>query len=296
MQYTRVSQLFSEIKTSPVQRLESKSAALRNILLDVKRDDLLHPIISGNKWRKLKYLLLLIEAKGYTSIASMGGSYSNFLHALAYICYLLGWQCELSIRGYSEQALTETLKDCLKWGAKINYVDRKTFKQIRTKAPKLPQRIFWIKEGGMHKSAIPGLQEILMELDKQYDYICMATATGTSIAGLIKGAEKYQPNAKLIGISVLNNAQQQREDVSRLISINSVDWSILEGYEFGGFAKQNQPLTDFVNEFSKQQNIPLEPVYSGKSFYAVMDLIDSGYFKNGSKILLIHCGGLQGAR
>lgn len=296
MQFRKVSHLFSKIQTSRLQPILLESRVLNNIVVDVKRDDLLHPIISGNKWRKLKYLLLSIEAKGYVKVASMGGPYSNFLHALAYVSYLLGWQCELFIRGYSEQALTTTLKDCLKWGAKINFVDRKSFKEIRIKAPDLSPQTFWIKEGGMHQYALPGMQEIFMELNKQYDVICMATATGTSLAGLVMGAEKYQPRAKIIGISVLNNAEQQKQDILQMVSKCSVDWTVVQGYEFGGFAKKNQQLVNFINEFSSSESIPLEPIYSGKSFYAIKELLNKGYFKKNCKILLIHCGGMQGAR
>ncbi len=296
MQFKNVSQIFSLIQNSPVQRLSINIAENRNILLDVKRDDLLHPIISGNKWRKLKYLLLSIESKGYRKVATMGGVYSNFIHSLSYICYLLGWQCDLYIRAFPEQFCTSTLLDCKRWGAKLHFVDRKRFRELRNKAPELPEDVLWITEGGMHKPSISGLQEIMMELNQRYDYIVIATATGTSMAGLIKGASVYQPDAKIMGISVLKNADQQHQDIAKLISSSEKGWSIIEGYEFGGFAKRNSQLNSFIEDFSQQYNIPLEPVYSGKSFYAVTDLIGKGYFGNNTSILLIHCGGLQGAR
>jgi len=288
--------MFSLLQNSPVQRLSLDTTDNRNIVLDIKRDDLLHPIISGNKWRKLKYLLLLIEAKGYRKVATMGGAYSNFIHSLSYVCHLLGWQCDLYIRAFPEQVLTPTLLDCKRWGANLHYVDRKSFRELRNNPPGLPDDVLWIAEGGMHELSILGLQEIMMELNYQYDYIVIATATGTSVAGLVEGASAYQQKAKIIGISVLNNAEQQCQDISYLTPHADDKWSIIEGYEFGGFAKNNSELTRFISQMEQQHNIALEPVYSGKSFYAVIDMVRSGKFANNSKILLIHCGGLQGGR
>ena len=296
MQYKNVSQVFSLIQNSPVQRLSLDIAENRGILLDIKRDDLIHPVISGNKWRKLKYLLLSIEAKGYRKVATMGGAYSNFIHALSYICHLLGWQCDLHIRAFPEQAPTPTLIDCQRWGANLHFVDRKGYRELRNKPPQLADDIMWIAEGGMHRQSMLGLQEIMMELNHQYNYIVIATATGTSVAGLVEGAEVYQPDAKIIGISVLNNANQQRQDIANLVPQSNKRWSIVEGYEFGGFAKSNSQLISFAEQYSQQHKIPLEPVYSGKSFYGVMDLIRKGYFGKNTRILLIHCGGLQGTR
>jgi len=294
MRFKNVSQLFSLIQTSQLQSISVKDAEKKTILLDIKRDDLLHPIISGNKWRKLKYLLLKIEQKGYRSVVTMGGRYSNFIHALSYICYLLGWKCELYIRGFAEQKLTPTMLDWIKWGARINYVDRKEFQHLRNHSPKLSNDCYWITEGGLHRYSLLGLKEMMMELNCPYDYIVIATATGTSMAGLIDGAKIYQPNAKIMGISVLNNVEQQRKNINQLIRKTDHDWSIVEGYDFGGFAKHNSDLDLFVSAFFQRYNIPLEPVYSGKSFYAVMDLLGKNYFKKNSHILLIHCGGLQG--
>jgi len=296
MKMSKVSHLFSLLQNSPIQLVEEKGFSAQGIRLDIKRDDLIHPIISGNKWRKLKYLLLSIESQGYRSVASMGGAYSNFLHVLAYICSQLGWSCELYVRAYENQPLTPTLKDCLKWGARVRFTDREKFRQLRNESPEIDGDTFWITEGGVADKAILGLSEIFMELDQLYDYICMASATGTSIAGLIQGAKIYQSKSKIIGVSVLNNVEEQRENVVNLIGKTETDWSIIDGYEFSGFAKKNEQLTSFVNDFSLKHNIPLEPVYSGKSFFAMMDLIKMEYFEANAKILLIHCGGLQGRR
>ncbi len=290
----KVSHLYSMLEYSRIDKIESELLDKFQIQLDVKRDDLIHPIISGNKWRKLKYLLLSLEEKNVTQLACMGGPHSNFLHALAYVCYLLGWKCKLYVRAYAQQPLTGTLKDCIKWGATIVYVNRIKFRQLRVEPPKTVDEFYWIEEGGMNYSAVLGISELFMELSTNYDVIVMASATGTSMAGLARGAKTYQPNTSILGISVLNNSLQQESNIHQLMKGKSGDFNIISGYEFGGFAKSNQLLDSFVDGFERQNGIPLEAVYSGKSFYAVYDLIAKNHFSAGDKILLIHCGGLQG--
>lgn len=299
--FKNIQHLFSILEPSRLVCLDSLIAKNNRISIDIKRDDLIHPIISGNKWRKLKYLLMEIEKLGFRKVATMGGTHSNFLHALSYISYLMGWECELFVRGYSEQKLTPTLNDCLRWNAQLRFVDRMNFRNLRATQPELAEDVFWIEEGGQHHCAVKGISELFCELSKQYDYICMASATGTSVAGLITGVAKYQPQCKVIGISVLNNLDQQITDVRDILNFRqqglaSVDWKILSGYDFGGFAKKNELLDRFCSDFIEEHQIAIEPVYSGKSFFAVDDLIKTGYFEQGSKLLLVHCGGMQGAR
>ena len=291
-----VTQLFSEFDNSPLQLINDSHIHAKQVQLTIKRDDLIHSIISGNKWRKLKYLLLSIENLKYKRIAAMGGPYSNFLHALSYVCYLLGWQCQLYVRGYRDQPLTPTLKDCLKWNATIIFVNRVSFREMRMNKPLLADDIYWIKEGGQHELAIPGISEIFSELSDEYDHVLIASATGTSVAGLVVGARKYQPKAKITGISVLNNHQQQISDVNNMIDSRNNNWAIRTGFEFGGFAKKTQALIDFTQQFILRNEIPIEPVYSAKSFFATFELIEKGIIQSGSNVLLIHCGGLQGVR
>jgi len=296
MRQSKVKYLFSKIEYSLIESIDLDSANRMNVKIDVKRDDLLHPILSGNKWRKLKYLLLDIERKGFSKVATMGGGYSNFLHSLAYSCYTLGWSCELFVRGYDNQPITPTLRDCVKWGAKIQFVNKKDFREMRVKSPLVTKDHFWVSEGGIGLAGILGLQEIYMELTKDYDYIVIASATGTSVAGLALAASKLGKNTKVVGISVLNNGEQQRQNIVQLIGNMHSNWSIIEGFEVSGFAKTNEELDKFVINFYHQHKIPLESVYSGKSFLALDKLIKQGYFEGSSKVLLIHCGGLQGKR
>jgi 1-aminocyclopropane-1-carboxylate deaminase len=296
MPLARFAHLFGEIHPSPVQPLKISSIQDKNYKLFLKRDDLLHSVISGNKWRKLKHLLLSIESQGYHKISAMGGPYSNLLHSLAYLGRRLNWSVELVVRGYAEQPLTPMLKDALRWGATIRYVDRVTFRQLRERAPDLPDDVFWFAEGGYHPLALKGTAESLMELTDQYDAIITATATGTCLAGLALGAWQRGFRARIIGISVLNNAAQVTADIERLLPDNVPRPEVISGYEFGGYAKTSPQLLVFMAEFEANQQVPLEPTYSGKSFYGTFDLIKRGYFKENSRILLIHCGGLQARR
>ena len=296
MRLQRFSHFYAELGSSSIQKIDSQILAQNDISLFIKRDDLLHPIISGNKWRKLKHLILEIESKGITKICAMGGAYSNLLHSLAYLGRRLGWQVELIVRGYPEQALSPTLQDAVKWGATIRFANRVEFRNLRERAPDLDDDVYWIPEGGFHQLALKGTAESLMEMESTYDFIVMATATGASLAGLSLGANQKRLKAKVKGISVLNNADQVRADIGKLLPQETERPEVISGYDFGGYAKSTPELFDFIEQIETQYNIPLEPVYSGKSFYAVMDLVSKSYFPSGSKVLLIHCGGLQGKR
>jgi len=296
MRLSKIAHFFAELNHSPIQSTNLDSANRREISVDIKRDDLLHPIVSGNKWRKLKHVLLYIESLGFRKVAVMGGPYSNLIHAIAYLANRLGWSIQLFIRGYPEQELTPMLLDAVRWGAKITYVNRVDFKQMRQVRPELPEDVFWIEEGGNSDLALKGTAELLMEVSAEYDYIITATATGTTLAGLAVAVEKKKVDSKVLGISVLNNAKQVSEDVGKLLNNNYQLPQLISGYEFGGYAKKSKELIEFIHFFSAQNNIPLEPIYSGKSFYAVADLIKRDYFPCKSKVLLLHCGGLQGAR
>lgn len=255
----------------------------------------MHPVVSGNKWRKLKHLLLKIESQGFKKVAVMGGQYSNLLHSISYLGMTLGWQVELYVRGYQHQTLTPMLKDAKRWSAKIIYCDKISFKGFRDSPPELDKDVFWISEGAYDQMALKGSIESLMEVNQPYDYLIIASATGTSLAGYCQAISSLSLQTKVIGIRVLKNDDEISQRVTQLTD-GRTQPEIITGYEFGGYAKQHPDLIAFIKTFEQQHKIPLEAVYNGKSFYAAMDLITKNYFPKGSRILLIHCGGLQGKR
>jgi len=281
---------------SPVQRISHPAIKKAEVILDIKRDDLIHPIISGNKWRKLQGLIEPMINKEISKIATMGGRYSNFLHALAFIGRQVDCQCDFYIRGYPQQPLTPTLKDITQWGSQIHFVDRQNFRAMRDKPPILDESVLWLPEGGLGETSLRGFTQIFSELETQYDYIIIASATGTSVAGLVKGGNDAGLKMQVIGISVLNNVSEQSLNIEALVNLQSSNWQLIAGYEFGGFAKSTPELSQFIDSFEQEFGIALESLYSGKSFYATFDLINKGYFPAQSRILLIHCGGLQGNR
>lgn len=305
------------IAHSPEQPLHVDWVNSSDISVTVKRDDLLHAIISGNKWRKLKYALLEIltssEVNKRLEIISFGGGFSNHIHALAYCCHQLKKQGRTVsftaiIRGDYSANLTPMLDDIISWGAKIEYVDRLTYKKRNDQAyldslkSKLINRsdskVFIIPEGGSQHSALLGLTELIDELNGEYDYILCPVASGGTMAGLIRATEQLA--TKIVGVAVLKGRDYLEQLVAEFLppacDFNNSNWTIEHDFHFGGYAKKNHDLIKFCQEFSADAKIVIEPVYSGKLFFALKHLITHNYFPSDSRILVIHTGGLQGAR
>ncbi len=288
--------LCSILNTPPIQSLSHPLFCNKSLNIKIKRDDLIHPIISGNKWLKLKHCLLDIEAKQMSCVASMGGRYSNLLHTLSYVGMLLGWQVELFILGYKQQPETPMMKDAKRWGATIHLVDRKTFQQLRYQPPYLNAKTYWLPEGGYSQLALKGVAESLMDINEHYDYLISASATATTLAGYLLGKQKRQLKTKMLGVAVLKNDDEIEKHLQSLINFQPKDVSVIRGYECGGYAKSNDKLKSQIL-FAKQNfALDLEPIYSGKAFMALNDLVAKDYFPPNSNILFVHCGGMQGMR
>jgi 1-aminocyclopropane-1-carboxylate deaminase len=280
-------------------------ATKHGITLVVKRDDLLHPIISGNKWRKLKYALLEAHDNNVKHIVSFGGGYSNHLHALGYCCQQLGIQLSAIVRGDYSQNLSPMLRDLVSWGTDIQYVNRITYQQrtepqyLQTLVKKHPNAVL-IPEGGSQEQALQGVAEIIQELTQQYDYILVPVASGGTLAGIVDGLTQQENTAtcQILGIAMLKGQGYLEQLVENLLTYKNqhIDWKINHDYHFGRYAKSNNELNQFCTEFKQQTHIAIEPVYSGKLFYALHQLTTNGYFPAGSRVLALHTGGLQGAR
>ena len=265
-----------------------------NLRVMVKRDDLLHPIITGNKWRKLKYILEHALSLDCDHLISMGGAYSNHLHALAWVGYALNLKTSAFIRG--EQVSNRTLEDCREWGMELIFVSRSEYRELRQfkthdSVPAKQLQGYWIPEGGSNSLALQGMAEIYSELSVPFTTMMLALGTGTSMAGLLN---QLPDDKKLLGIACLKGEKFLEHDIQTLSGIaKSSRWRCCHDYHFGGFAKQTDSLRQFVENFNKQQSIKIEAVYTGKLFYALFDLIEKNYFDNGEDILVLHSGGIR---
>ena len=299
--HPKLQALQDQFAESPLVQIHDDQIQAVGCELWIKRDDLLHPIISGNKWRKLKYILDHALHLSADTIISMGGAYSNHLHALAFAGKSLGLKTIAYIRGEQPKTLNPTLIDLLDWGMELRFVSRGDYRQLRCykahdSLPGLKSGQYWLPEGGATELALKGVAEILSEIELDFDVLAVACGTGTTLAGLIQAAP---PNTELIGVAALKGAEFLRTDVENSLSHSDClqpDWSILLDYHFGGFAKKTSELTDFMQAFYAKNAIPLEPIYTGKTLFAVYDLVNKGYFKPGQRIVMLHTGGLQGIR
>ena len=288
-----------DTKAAIIESVQHPALKEQNVQLYIKRDDLIHPIISGNKWRKLKYTLLHALTKGHHHFISMGGAYSNHLHALAYVGYKLNLKTTGLIRGEQPEIENQTLSDLHQWGMELEFVSRREFRELRKyrnpdSEPAKKYNGFWIPEGGANQDALRGVSEIVKEIDMDFDMLTLACGTGTTLAGLAK----VLPNTKrVLGFSALKGGGFLEKDVHKLLRKKSKhNWSINFDYHFGGFAKTDEKLISFINKFQSNTNIPLEPLYNGKMLFGLFDLIEKDKFKKGQTIIAIHTGGLQGNR
>ena len=271
------------------------------ISLFVKREDLIHPYISGNKFRKLKYNFL--EAKRLNSkiVLTFGGAYSNHIAATAIAGKIGGFKTIGIIRG---NELAGNLKSVLKQNKTLNFADQHGMKFKFISREDYREKLdpiflnhlreefgdfYLIPEGGSNELAVKGCEEILKPEDKKFDYICSAVGTGGTIAGLINSVGISQ---KVIGFPALKGNFLKNEIKKYLKEDN--DWMLETNYHFGGYGKFDQSLIDFINTFKAQTSVPLDPVYTGKMVYGIIDMISKGKFPKGSSILIIHTGGLQG--
>ena len=266
------------------------------ISLVMKREDLIHPFVSGNKFRKLKYNLLQAKTENQSTLLTFGGAYSNHIAAVAYAGRENGFQTIGIIRGdelADKIASNPTLKFAQECGMQFEFVSREDYR-LKTGAAFLEQlenkfgSFYLIPEGGTNALAIKGCEEILTQEDGIFDYVACAIGTGGTISGIINSA---LPHQKILGFPALKGDFLQDEIRN---FVQNDNWELILDYHFGGYGKVNTVLVDFINRFLEKTKIPLDPVYTGKMVFGIVDLIEKNYFPKNSKILLIHTGGLQG--
>jgi 1-aminocyclopropane-1-carboxylate deaminase len=268
----------------------------KGISLVIKREDLIHPFVSGNKFRKLKYNLLQAKAENQSTLLTFGGAYSNHIAAVGYAGKENGFQTIGIIRGDELGDKIEsnpTLKFAQECGMQFEFVSRETYR-LKTEATFLEQlqqqygAFYLIPEGGTNAFAIQGCEEILTPEDASFDFVACAIGTGGTISGLINSV---LPHQKVLGFPALKGNFLQDEIRN---FVRQDNWELITDYHFGGYGKVTNDLIDWINQFYEQTQIPLDPVYTGKMVFGIVDLITKNYFPENAKILLIHTGGLQG--
>ena len=270
----------------------------KEISLFIKREDLLHPFVSGNKFRKLKYNMLQAKLENQQQVITFGGAFSNHIAATAYACKENNLQSIGIIRGEElefKTKLNPTLQFAQECGMKFEFVSRENYREKSEIAylENLQNKYgnhYLIPEGGANDLAVKGCEAILTNQDENFDYVCCAVGTGTTIAGLINSSTSKQ---KILGFPALKGDFLQN-DIRKFAT--KTNWELITDYHFGGYGKVTPTLIEFMNQFYLDTNIPLDPVYTAKMVFGVLDLIDKNYFPKHSKILMIHTGGLQGIK
>ncbi len=288
-----------DARNSVNQQLDIKFA--NNIQVFIKREDLLHPNISGNKFRKLKYNLMAARKAGCQTLLTFGGAYSNHIAAVAAAGDEFGFHTIGIIRGeelvdkITDNAIhNPTLALAQQHGMQFKFISRADYRD-KTKPEFIEQlkhefgEFYFIPEGGSNCLAVQGCSEILTAQDQQqFDYVCCAVGTGGTIAGVI---ESSNPRQTILGFPALKGDFLQAAIEQWTPKIN---WQLISDYHFGGYAKTTPELLQFVQDFKQKTTIEIEPIYTGKMLFGLFDLIDKGYFAANSQILAIHTGGLQG--
>ena len=283
---------------SPLLEIPFQNGRIR---LFIKRDDLLHPQISGNKWRKMKYNLQEMQRQDKKTLLTFGGAFSNHIAAAAAAGKVYGFQTIGIIRGEELDTSNATLNFAKKNGMHLKFISRSDYRrkeegEFLEKLQKEFGDFYKLPEGGTNCFALPGCAEIIEEIDAEIsaDYYCVSCGTGGTIAGMISGLKQ----GRILGFSALKGDFLQKE-VNKLLfgcsaSFENKPYSINTEYHFGGYAKFKPNLIEFMNDFKAQFGISLDPIYTAKMFFGIFDLAEKGYFKEGSTVVAVHTGGLQG--
>lgn len=283
---------------SPLQPLDHPLFDKMGVEVWVKRDDLIHPIISGNKWRKLKGILARLPDATDT-LLSFGGAYSNHLYALAEVGKHSGLKTIGIVRGEPHHPLNSTLAQAQRCGMRLHYIDRKRYRQRR--APDFLQQLSdqfdapWIiPEGGSCVEALDGVAELVREIALPFDALYLPCGSGGTTAGV---ASVMRDGQQCVAVPVIKGGAGLQEDIERLNPALATHfqkrWILLCDYHFGGYARSQPALLEWIAECNSRWHLPLEPVYSGKALFALMDQVKKGAHPRGSCLVFLHTGGLR---
>ncbi len=263
----------------------------KQVQVSVKRLDLIHPLIHGNKWYKLKYNLAAAQQQGKTCIETFGGAFSNHIYATAAAGKLFGFQTIGNIRGEEHLPLNPLLRFATTQGMQIRYKDRTTYRQQSkpTAQSNLLENSehYFLPEGGANELAVKGCQEIAEGLET-FDVVCCACGTGSTLAGISAG---LPPHTQKIGFAVLKGGNFLYKDIAQWTKATE-NLQIMTAYHAGGYAKHTSTLLQFIADFKQNFQIPIEYVYTGKLFFGLFDLIQNDFFKPKTNIVVVHTGGV----
>lgn len=284
---------------TPIQEIQNNLLTQKEVQLFIKREDLNHPLIMGNKWRKLKYNLLEAKAQNYPQVLTFGGAFSNHIYATAAAGKEFGFQTIGIIRGERIEPLNPTLRFAEAQGMTLHFVSRTAYRNknnpdFLTELQAQFGRAYILPEGGSNVLAVQGCAEMVTEINIDYTHICVPCGTGSTMAGIIVG---NQDKGHVIGFAAMKGGGFLNQEIETLLGQKQQtlqNWSIDLNYHFGGFARFKPPLIDFINNFKQTYQIQLEPLYTGKMLYGIFEKIKQDKFPKGSTIIAIHTGGLQG--
>ena len=287
--------------TAPIQKIENPLYKEHKIQLFVKREDLLHPYISGNKWRKLKYNLVAAKEQEHSTLLTFGGAFSNHIAAVAAAGKEFGFRTIGIIRGEEYIPLNPTLQLAQQQGMQFHYLSRSMYREkdspeMLQQLKKLFGRFYLLPEGGTNGLAVKGCAEITESFDTaDFDFICAPCGTGGTLAGIIAGLNH---RGQVLGFPVLKGGSFLKKEIDSLTEAYNGklyhNFQLITDYHFKGYAKWTPELINFIHIFKDTTGIPLDPIYTGKMFFGLDDLIRKNYFLPGRRILAIHTGGLQG--
>ena len=288
--------MFIETNQVRNQIIPLEAFSISNFNLVIKREDQLHPDISGNKLRKLKYNILEAKRLNKTTLLTFGGAYSNHIAAVAALGKEYGFKTIGIIRGeelVNKVSINATLSFAKSCGMFFYFISRAEYRKkdelfFLENLKSIYGDFYLLPEGGTNEFAVKGCAEILTNKDTSFDYVCSSVGTGGTLAGLIKASNSLQT---VIGFSALKGTFQTSY-INKFT--RKKNYRILDDYCFGGYAKINIELIEFINDFKNKTTVSLDPIYTGKMIFGIFDLINKGYFKENSTILAVHTGGLQG--
>ena len=285
-------------QSTPILELKNQQTERLDLRLLLKCEYQNHPFISGNKWWKLKYNLVEAQRLDKDTLLTFGGAYSNHIYATAAAAKELGLKSIGIIRGEKVLPLNPTLAFAESCGMRLEFVSREDYRHktqevfIRQLQNKFGD-FYLIPEGGTNELAVKGVTEFASSVlhETEFDYLCLPVGTGGTMAGMVIG---FEGSKTILGFSVLKGGEFLNDEVKKWSGHSIDNWSIVEDYHFGGYAKTTKELEIFITEFETQHHVPLDQVYTAKMMFGVFDLVKKGVFKKGTTILVLHTGGLQG--